>query len=177
MARKQQIEIDSRLGRRSVDTDKVLYFPRGLAGFEGLHEFTLLQIRPEGPLLLLQSMDNPTVGLLVADPFSFIPDYQIKVSDAEQKLLCVKNPGQVAVLVTVSIPAGKPEETKLNLTGPILLNHEARIGLQVPQSEGPSQVTLSSLTRQPAPQGGHQDANKVASASEGAEVKNAVDKA
>lgn len=128
--------------------EKVIYFPRGLAGFEGLHEFTLLQIRPDAPMLLLQSMDKPLVGLLVADPFSFMDDYRIKVSDAEQKLLRLKNVRQVAVLVTVSIPAGKPEETALNLTGPILINHQARIGLQIPQSEGqsPTQIRLHGLT-------------------------------
>lgn len=148
MARKQEVEVNTRLGRRRIDMEKVIYFPRGLAGFEGLHEFTLLQIRPDAPLLVLQSMDKPAVGLLVADPFSFMDDYRIKVSDAEQKLLRLKNVRQVAVLVTVSIPTGKPEETVLNLTGPILVNHQARIGLQIPQSEGqsPSQMRLHGLT-------------------------------
>lgn len=147
MAKTQEIEINTRLGRRRINMDKVIYFPRGLAGFEGMHEFTLLQIRPDAPMLILQSMENPQVGLLVADPFSFIPDYKLKISDAEQKLLRLKNIRQVAVLVTVSIPAGKPDDTMLNLTGPILVNHAARIGLQVPQAEddGPSQVSINSL--------------------------------
>lgn len=127
--------------------DKVIYFPRGLAGFEGMHEFTLLQIRPDAPMLVLQSMDNPQVGLLVADPFSFMPDYHLKISDAEQKLLRLKNIRQVAVLVTVSIPQGKPDDTMLNLTGPILINHSARIGLQIlqPEDYSPSQVRINSL--------------------------------
>ena len=72
MARNKEIEIDTRLGRRSVDADKVIRFPRGLAGFENEQDFTLLQIRPEAPLLILQSMNNPQVGLLVADPYSFL---------------------------------------------------------------------------------------------------------
>lgn len=152
MAKSQEIEINTRLGRRCINMDKVIYFPRGLAGFEGMHEFTLLQIRPDAPMLVLQSMDNPQVGLLVADPFSFISDYRLKISDAEQKLLRLKNIRQVAVLVTVSIPAGKPNETKLNLTGPILINHSARIGLQVPQAEeeGPSQVCINNLRQEQA---------------------------
>lgn len=147
MARKQEIEINTRLGRRSVDLGKVIYFPRGLAGFEGIHEFTLLQIQPNAPMLILQSMEHPALGLLVADPYSFMADYRIKVSDAEQKLLRLKNVRQVSVLVTVSIPNGKPEETMLNLTGPILINHQLRIGLQVPQTETelPIQLRLSDL--------------------------------
>lgn len=147
MARTQEIEIQTRLGLRRIDISKKLYFPRGLAGFEGLHEFTLLQIQPEAPLLILQSLDKPDVGLLVADPFSFMSDYHINLGEAEQKLLLVKDPRQVAVLVTVTIPNGRPADTTLNLTGPILINHEARLGLQVPQmdSECPGQVRISDL--------------------------------
>lgn len=147
MARKQEIEIGTRLGRRRIDMDKVIYFPRGLAGFEGMHEFTLLQIRPEAPLLILQSMDDSSLGLLVADPFSFKRDYRIKVSDAEQKLLRLKSVRQVAVLVTVSIPNGKPAEAVLNLSGPILINHQARIGLQAPQveSEEPAHLRIADV--------------------------------
>lgn len=147
MARKQEIEVNTRLGRRHIDMEKVIYFPRGLAGFEGMHEFTLLQIRPDAPLLVLQSMNNPALGLLVADPFSFIKDFRIRIGDAEQKLLRLKNERQVAVLVTVSIPTGRPEETALNLTGPICINHEARLGLQVPQADEdlPAQILLSDL--------------------------------
>ncbi len=149
MARENEVEIQTRLGLRSINKDKVLYFPRGLAGFEGLHEFTLLQIRPDAPLLILQSMDNPEVGLLVADPYSFMSDFKIKIGDAEQKLLRLDDMKQLAVLVTVTIPVGKPEDTALNLVGPIIINHEARIGLQVPQSEHntPSQVLISSFEK------------------------------
>jgi flagellar assembly factor FliW len=124
--------------------DKVIYFPRGLAGFENEHEFTLLQIRPEAPLLVLQSMQDPSLGLLVADPYSFLPNYSITVGDAEQKLLRLKNVRQVAVLVTVSIPPGQPELPARNLTGPVLFNRKMRIGLQVPQTEsnGPAKFFL-----------------------------------
>jgi flagellar assembly factor FliW len=57
------------------------------------------------------------------------------VSTAEQAMLSIDSQEQVAVLVTAGIPHGKPELTTLNLTGPILINHARRIGLQVPQAE------------------------------------------
>ena len=147
MARSKEIEIDTRLGRRSIDTDKVVHFPRGLAGFENERDFILLQIRPEAPLLILQSVNTPVVGLLVADPYSFFDkSYAPQVGDAEKQLLHIENLEQAAVLVTVSIPAGAPEQAALNLTGPIVINYEARVGLQVPQCvEGLQQVNLHSL--------------------------------
>ena len=148
MARNKEIEIDTRLGRRSIDAEKVVHFPRGLAGFEDERDFILLQIRPEAPLLILQSTSNPTVGLLVADPYSFMDKtvYVPAVGEAEKQLLQIADLGETAVLVTVSIPAGQPEAAVLNLAGPIVINSQARLGLQVPQcADGPQQVYMHSL--------------------------------
>ena len=143
MDRNEKI-IETRLGRQVIARDKIIHFPRGLMGFENQHEFTLLQIKPEAAFLMLQSMSDPRLGLLVADPYCFMDDYQIRINEAEQKILHIATREQVAVLVTVSIPQGKPEKTALNLSGPILINHEARLGLQVPQMEGldPTQLFI-----------------------------------
>lgn len=139
----KEIEIETRLGKRVIDPAKIIAFPRGLAGFEEEREFTLLQLRPDAPLLILQSMKRPEVGLLVADPYSFLPSYPVMVGEAEQKLLQISATDETAILVTVSIPPGEPEKAMLNLTGPIVINHQARIGLQIPQGfEGPAQVSM-----------------------------------
>ncbi len=148
MERNTEREIDTRLGRRCIDTDKIVHFPQGLAGFEQEREFILLQIRPEAPLLILQSVNTPVVGLLVADPYSFLDKAQFTpvLGAAEKQLLRIENLDDAAVLVTVSIPAGVPEEAALNLTGPIIINHEARVGMQVPQNaDGPQQINMHSL--------------------------------
>ena len=147
MARNKEIEIDTRLGRRCINADKVIHFPRGLAGFENERDFILLQIRPDAPLLILQSVTTPVVGLLVADPYSFFDkSYKPLVGDAEKQLLSIESLDQAAVLVTVSIPAGAPEKAVLNLTGPIVINFEGRVGLQIPQcADGPQQVNMHTL--------------------------------
>ncbi|MDR1359612.1 MAG: flagellar assembly protein FliW [Deltaproteobacteria bacterium] len=136
MARQKITVIQSRLGQREVDLYKTINFPRGLIGYEDQHLFTLLRIREGAPLLILQSMDDAELGLLVADPYAFIPEYSLRVGDAEQKLLKVASAADLAILVTATIPPGRPEETALNLLGPILINHKARLGIQVPQTEG-----------------------------------------
>ncbi|MDO5483873.1 MAG: flagellar assembly protein FliW [Desulfovibrionaceae bacterium] len=155
MARETEIEIDSRLGRRVIDTQKVLHFPHGLIGLENERDFILLQIRPEAPLLILQSVNNPLVGLLVADPYSFMDRFPISLSEAEKQLLQIGQITDAAVLVTVSIPPGHPQDAMLNLTGPILINHQARIGLQAPQNmDGPAQVRMHALTANKEAQAG-----------------------
>ena len=133
MAGKREKVIQTRIGERVVELDKVLHFPRGLIGMEKHRDFVLLQIREGSPFLVLQCMTNPRVGLLVADPFSFIDGYEVHIGEPEQRILRLKNKRQAAVLVTVSIPPGEPDKTALNLSGPILVNHDSRIGLQAPQ--------------------------------------------
>ena len=143
MGCEKEIEIETRLGKRTIDTEKIVHFPRGLAGFENEHEFTLLQLRPDAPLLILQSINRPEVGLLVADPYSFLSSYPVMVGEAEQQLLKIEKTDDAAILVTVTIPAGEPEKAMLNLTGPIVINYQSRIGLQIPQGfEGPAQVSM-----------------------------------
>ena len=144
------IEIDTRLGKRSVDTSRIIEFPRGLVGFETEQRFVLLQIKPGAPLLVLQSVTSPQLGLLVTEPKCFLDDYEPHVSEAELNVLGLSDLSQAAVLVTVSIPQGEPAKATLNLTGPIVINHVTCIGLQIPQNDmaGPTRVNLYTLSEQ-----------------------------
>ncbi len=132
---KKEIVIQTRVGERVVDMSRSILFPKGLIGFENRHEFALLQIREDAPFMLLQCLSDTSLGLIVTDPYPFYEEYQLSVGDAEQKILRIKSIRELAVLVTVTIPAGRPQETTLNLTGPILINSTSRIGLQVPQTD------------------------------------------
>ncbi len=146
----EQIEIDTRLGKQRIDPSRVIVFPKGLIGFEDKRRFTLIQIKEGASMLILQSLEDPALGLLVADPYSFLPEFSVRLGDAEQNLLQAESAGQLSILVTVSIPAGKPEETCLNLSGPILINHEGRLGLQVPQVD-PTQPAKLFLHQESGP--------------------------
>lgn len=122
------------MGSVAVDKSKELHFPCGIIGFEDCKTFSLVQLQDESVFWLLQSMERSELGLLVTDPFSFLTDYEVKVGQTEQNILQIKTINDVAVLVTVDIPKGNPQNMALHLSGPILINRKARIGLQVPQS-------------------------------------------
>ena len=136
--------IQSRVGSIELDDRRLPHVTKGLIGFPDQREFTLIQMQEKSPFLVLQSITDARLGLLVADPFSFIQDYEVKIGAAEQKILKLESIRQVAVLVTVNIPKQRPDRTALNLSGPILINYPERIGLQVPQVEGrhPSQYYI-----------------------------------
>jgi flagellar assembly factor FliW len=125
--------IKTKLGEREIARDSIIYFPHGLIGLDDKREFVLLQVRENSPFLLLQCVTDPRLGLLVADPYPFLPDYDITLESAEKKTLRVDTADEVAVLVTVTIPRNKPDETTLNLSGPIIMNTKERLGLQAPQ--------------------------------------------
>jgi flagellar assembly factor FliW len=137
MAKERTKKIMTRLGEREISPDGIVYFPRGLIGLEDKREFALLSVKEgDSPFLLLQCVTDPGLGLLVADPYSFLDDYDVKLENLDRKALKIKNIKQLAILVTVTIPQNRPEQTTLNLQGPIVINTEARIGLQVPQTDG-----------------------------------------
>ncbi|WP_027180117.1 flagellar assembly protein FliW [Maridesulfovibrio bastinii] len=133
MAKERKKVIRTRLGEREIMDDSIIYFSRGLIGFDDKRDFTLIRVREDSPFMLLQSLEDPNLGLLVADPYSFLEEYEIRLSEAEKRILRVDNIRQIAVLVTVTIPKGKPEQTTLNLSGPIVINYVAKKGLQIPQ--------------------------------------------
>ncbi|MDO9083045.1 MAG: flagellar assembly protein FliW [Humidesulfovibrio sp.] len=131
--RTKKLVIRTKLGEREIARDSIIYFPHGLIGLDDKREFVLIQVRENSPFLLLQCITDPGLGLLVADPYPFLPDYNVKLEQPEKKILRVQSIRQIAVLVTVTIPKDHPEETTLNLSGPIILNTKARLGLQAPQ--------------------------------------------
>lgn len=135
MAAQGKRVIRTRLGEREIAEDAIVRFPHGLIGFEAQRDFVLLQVSESSPFLLLQSVEDPGLGLLVADPLSFIENYGVRLDAAEKRILGISGDEELAVLATVSIPRNAPEKTTLNLTGPIVINSAARVGIQSPQTD------------------------------------------
>lgn len=144
---KQRKKVNSRIGPLLVSADKTIRFPRGLIGFENLREFVLVEFKPGTPFHFLQSLEMLGMGMMLADPFSFIPRYEIRLSAAEERILKVKTIRDLVILVSVTVPRGNPEGCTLNLTGPICVNVQERLGLQSPQVElgFPARILLKDL--------------------------------
>lgn len=144
---KQRQTINSRIGQLVISADKTIRFPRGIIGFEPLREFALVEFKPGTPFHFLQSLEMPSMGMMLADPFSFLPNYEIRLAAAEERILKVRSIRDLVILVSVTVPKGDPQASTLNLTGPICVNVQQRLGLQSPQVElgFPSQVLLRDL--------------------------------
>jgi flagellar assembly factor FliW len=118
-------------GRVTVPENLIITFPSGLAGFPGEHRYALLNDHLKSPFYCLQCVDNFSVAFLVADPAPLVPDYRPKNGPGTLKELDAQNPEDLQVLVTLTIPPGRPQEMTANLMSPLLINPKLGIGKQV----------------------------------------------
>jgi flagellar assembly factor FliW len=103
-------------------------FAAGLPGFPHVHVFQLKPWGPPGsPYLLLTSIDDPDVGFVVVPPWVFYPDYEFDLDEPTAERLGLRAAEDAIVLAVVTL-RDRPEESTLNLLGPIVVNrlsHEA----------------------------------------------------
>ncbi len=122
-----------KFGEIEIDENKILSMPDGLPGFSGYEKFVLLEDPKTAPFCWFQSVEEPTLALIVMNPFLFKPDYQPNLDEfiysldwqgiSAQKVL-------IYVVVNVSKIEGKTKITA-NLMGPILINPEKHKAFQV----------------------------------------------
>ena len=119
------------LGRVTVSEDLIITFASGLPGFPDEHRYALINGYLQPPFYCLQCVDNPTLAFVVTDPTALVPDYRPKNGVATLQELQASSPEDLQVLVTLTIPPGRPREITANLMSPLVINPEQRLGKQV----------------------------------------------
>ncbi|MBF0336445.1 MAG: flagellar assembly protein FliW [Nitrospirae bacterium] len=107
----------SRFGELEVEDGKIISFPRGLAGFEGLTRYCLLFT--DKPVKWLQSVDDPEVAFTLVDPFVIYKDYTFTAVDEVEEFLQCNKIEQLLVLVAATIGE---KEMSVNFSSPIVIN-------------------------------------------------------
>jgi flagellar assembly factor FliW len=126
------ITIESKVfGPVAVKSDHIITFPAGLQGFPDCLRFALLNDHLKSPLCVLQSLDKPTLAFVVTDPATLVPDYRPKNGEAILQELQATSSEDLRVLVTLTIPPGRPREMTANLMSPLLINPSQGLGKQV----------------------------------------------
>ena len=116
------------------DADRIT-FQNGIVGFPNLQSFLILNVKEGSPFRWLQSIDDPSFAMLMSEPLHFLKEYDPTIQSCDQQLIEL-TPGTTPLrFVTVSIPAGRPQEMTLNLSGPIIINPINRKAIQVVLSE------------------------------------------
>jgi flagellar assembly factor FliW len=119
-----------RFGELSVENDSRIFFPEGVLGFSENKWFSLIDPGDDTLILWLQSLDNPNLALPVLEPKIFKPDYSVRLSAAELRVLKLDNVNQSAVFSVLTIPE-EITEMSANLKAPVVINLREQLGRQV----------------------------------------------
>lgn len=119
-----------RFGILTVESDKIIEFPEGLAGFEEYRRYSLFHPAEGDPkYFILQSLDDPALAFHIVDPTRFGLNFEIALSDEETALLQLGDPVDAAVMVMLLKDDGDAQ-VRANLKAPLIINTRARRGLQ-----------------------------------------------
>jgi flagellar assembly factor FliW len=117
------------LGALEIRCDTVIDFAGGVPGFPQLTRCVLVETQRES-FVWLQSVDEPGITLLLADPFALVPGFSLDVPAADMAALgAPATPDALLVLTVVELSAGVPATA--NLQSPIVINRERGCGRQV----------------------------------------------
>lgn len=141
-------------GLLDIDESQIMTFPDGLIGFEALRRFAFFHEANEDgetPLLFnLVAVDSPEVTFSITDPVNFGFRYQIDLTADERAALKLADGDEPMVAVMVYRPEeGGPKRRAgdlgiaAHLAAPLLINVEARLGLQKQLPKLGAEVTLS----------------------------------
>jgi len=117
-----------------IDSGKFITFPQGIPGFEKYTTFTIFHKEENGMnIYWLESVESPTVTFTVVDPTAFGLNYELRLTDEEQKVLDAEDPNSIAVLLILKKNDGSDAPQRglnANIAGPLIINMKNRLGLQ-----------------------------------------------
>ena len=122
----------TRFGLLSIEDDRVMTFTRGLLGFPDHSRFALISTGDDNYFFWLQSVDDPNLAFVVADPTVFFKEYDVPIREETATELMMTDPALAQVFVICNKVG---DWLTGNLLGPILVNAGNRLATQVVLTE------------------------------------------
>jgi len=116
---------------------EVIRATKGILGFPHLTRYLVIQQEENNCFKWLQSIEDPAIAFVVANPLDLFSQYRIKVNPSELEDLKCKRIESLVVLVIITVPQDNPAEISANLLGPILVNPFERLAKQVVLTNSP----------------------------------------
>ena len=114
----------------SVGEESIIRFDDGILGFEGYHNYILLDDGSGGsPFKCLQSMEESSLAFVLIDPFAVKPEYEIELDEELTASLDIRDMKDVVVLSIVVVP-DDVSKACFNLKAPLVINARLRKGVQ-----------------------------------------------
>ena len=121
----------SRFGIIDISEKEIVRFTEGLYGFEKEIEFTFLPFNPnvESPMEWMQSLNSDHLAFVVTDPYLYLPDYKLKLSEKDKKRVELEEEDLFLTRAIVTIPENYSEMT-VNLIAPLVINKDKGVAKQ-----------------------------------------------
>jgi len=124
--------------RDQIPDSAIVVFRNGIPGVAG-REFVIL--KPDGlePIVVLQSVDEPAVGLPAIPCANVVNDYQLKLDKQDREELELQGDGSDPELLylAVVVVEGQDKGAYCNLAAPIVINPENNRACQIAHLESP----------------------------------------
>ena len=120
----------SRFGDMEVPEEALITFPEGVIGFKDDTRFVMFECSDDGIFKWLQSCDRPELAFVICESGFIMPDFQVAIGEKERQLLQLADPGHAVICFILVIPKN-PLDATANLLGPLLMNTETRLGMQL----------------------------------------------
>lgn len=117
-------------GKIEINKADIIYFESGIPGFASLKEFVLLPLANESPFIIMQSIKNPDVAFVTVEPGNLIQNYEFEINDKTEEYLEIVSMDDLLVLNIITLKSEIKESTA-NLSAPIIINLEKKLGKQV----------------------------------------------
>ncbi|MCA0988886.1 flagellar assembly protein FliW [Guptibacillus algicola] len=124
--------LTTRFGELEVNEESLITFTNGIPGLEQYTTYCLLPAdeENESPFFFLQSTEESSLCFILADSFSFYPDYEIHLEENLLKELSIEEPRDAMVLSVLTVQ-GSLQDATMNLKAPIILNLSSGKGKQI----------------------------------------------
>jgi flagellar assembly factor FliW len=141
-----------RFGTCTYAEAEVITFPWGLPGFSSLRRFLALTLKGQERFVWLQSLDDVSVALPMADPWQIFPDYAPRLPGYATSSLEITAPDDFATLCVIVVTSQAAEMT-MNLLAPVIINLKTNVGRQITLETGGYSVRTPVPKASPAPAG------------------------
>lgn len=129
------IKVNSaRFGEVEINEEQVITFPSGIAGFDMLKNWCLLHLDDAPDYNWLQSLEEPGISLLLADPDQLFEGYVADVREEQVTDLDMPTEGEGVPSLVMRVVLKWDEEKRsffANLRAPIIFNLDNRRAVQV----------------------------------------------
>lgn len=123
--------VTEKFGEISIDEDLIFDFVEPIIGFENLTKYVLVEHTDNSAFRWLQSVEDTSLAFPVSSPAYFDIDYQFEIPTEKANVLNLSSVESLISLNIVTIPAGNPRKSTINLLAPIIINAVNKKGMQL----------------------------------------------